>query len=274
MKSLYIFIMLQYLLSPLILSQSIFSEKIDKKDTVERRIKTPPGFKRIAVTHNSFAGWLRNLPLKPAASAVLDYRGRIKKSAADTTVAAVVNMDIHGKNLDQCMDILMRLRTEYLISVKRQQEISFPLPDGTMLSWQAWKNGYRFRLKNYHFQIHKSASQDSSQRNFEIYLRTIFDYTGTQAFYHYYKTVPYDSLKIGDFIVKKNPHGHAVMIIDIAKDSSGNKIALFGQGDTPACQFYLLNFRKNNPWFPIRKTQKKPPLPIKKSMNWSGLRRF
>ena len=273
MKSIYIFILLLFF-SSILSSQSIFPDKTDRDNTLEKRIKTPPGFKRITVPPNSFAGWLRNLPLKPEASAVLDYRGRIKKSADDTTVAAVVNMNIHGKNLDQCMDILMRLRSEYLISKKRKQKITFPLPDGTMLSWQAWKSGYRFRLKNYHFQLYKATSQDSSQRNFEIYLRNIFDYTGTQAFYHYYKTIPYDSLKIGDFIVKKNPHGHAVMIIDIAEDSSGNKIALFGQGDTPACQFYVLNFRKNNPWFPISESQEKPPLPIKKSMKWSGLRRF
>ena len=260
--------------SSVIFSQSIFSDKIKQADTIAERIKTPPGFKRVAVPPNSFAAWLRKLPLKPPGSAVLDYRGRIKKSADDTTVAAVVDMNIRGKNLDQCMDILMRLRTEYLISQSRKRDIAFPLPDGTMLSWHAWQNGYRFSMKNYHFSLQKTAAVDSTERNFEIYLRTIFDYTGTQAFYHYYKTLSVDSLRAGDFIVKKNPHGHAVMIVDIAEDSNGKQIALFGQGDTPACQFYLLNYKKGNPWFPIDKSREKPPLPIKKTMNWEGLRRF
>ncbi|GEM_PF-1984801 len=257
-----------------LLSQSIFSYKGGGSNSIGKRIKTPPGFKRIAVTPNSFAAWLRKLPLKPAASPALDYRGRIKKSAYDTTVAAVVDMDILGKNLDQCMDILMRLRAEYFISQNRREAIAFPLPDGTMLPWRDWKKGYRFYLKNYRFFLKKSADSNSSKRNFEIYLRSVFDYTGTQAFYHYYKTIPFDSLKIGDFIVKKNPHGHAVMIVDIAEDEHGNKIALIGQGDTPACQFYILNNKKNNPWFSINKSQQYPPLPIKKRMNWDGLRRF
>ena len=64
------------------------------------------------------------------------------------------------------------------------------------------------------------------------------------------------------------------MIVDLARDKDGKLVALIGQGDTPACQFYLLNFKKGNPWFPIDIKKEILPLPIKKEMRWKGLRRF
>ena len=81
-------------------------------------------------------------------------------------------------------------------------------------------------------------------------------------------------MQIGDFIVKKGTKGHVVIIVDLARNKEGNLIALIGQGDTPACQFYLLNYKKDNPWFPINTTNEVLPLPIKKEMRWEGLRRF
>jgi hypothetical protein len=253
---------------------SIFKSDKNRSQKIVEQINVPLGFERISVTKGSFANWLRQLPLNPPNSPVLDYKNRVKKSADDTTIAAVIDMNISGKNLDQCMDILMRMHAEYLISKNRKNKIIFPLPDGKMFSWDQWKEGYRFYFKGYNFRFHHIAEQDTSDNNFEHYLRAIFEYSGTQAFYHYYKSISFDSLQIGDFIVKKNPHGHAVMVIDIAQDKLGNKIALFGQGDTPACQFHILNYNKDNPWFPINKSQEYPPLPIKKSMKWDGLRRF
>ena len=64
------------------------------------------------------------------------------------------------------------------------------------------------------------------------------------------------------------------MIVDMAKNTNGDLIALIGQGDTPACEFYLLNYKKENPWFPIDFDVEVLPLPIRKKMSWDGLRRF
>jgi hypothetical protein len=261
-------------LTSAIFAASIFSSAENSKNRIIKQIAVPRGYERVLVPKDSFGAWLRRMPLKPADSPALDYKNRIKKSADDTTVAAVAAMNIYGKNLDQCMDILMRLYAEYLLAQRLDHKIAFPLPDGTMLSWLQWESGFRFYFKGYHFHLRKSAPADTADENFEKYLRAVFEYSGTQAFYHYYQSVTFDSLRIGDFIVKKNPHGHAVMVVDLAQDQSGNKIALFGQGDTPACQFYLLNYKTDNPWFPISKKQDHPPLPIKKAMKWTGLRRF
>lgn len=247
---------------------------VEKFDTVIERFSPPDGYERIRADSSSFAFWLRKMPLLPENSPVKDFKDRLCKKSNDSTVAAVVAYDIKGRNLDQCMDILLRFWAEYLIENNRQYAIQFPLPDGLILRWTDWANGLRPKFKGAHFYLKKNANPDNSTRNFERYLNTIFEYSGTQTFFHYYKYINPDSLQIGDFIVKKSNKGHTVMIVDLVYDKKGNFVALIGQGDTPACQFYLLNYQKDNPWFPIDITKEVLPLPIKKEIRWKGLRRF
>jgi len=243
-------------------------------EAIETRFPPPEGFKRIQVKKKSFAAYLRNLPLLAEHSPVKDYRGHIKKSAEDTTVAAVFAYSIRGKKLEQCMDIILRFYAEYLWSQQRQEEICFYLPGAYPLKWTDWKNGFRPIYHGVKLNLTKTGSPDSSRNSFEAYLWEIFYRSNTQTAYFAYNKVKQEEVQIGDFIVKKGKKGHAVLIVDIATDSLGNKVGLIGQGDTPACQFYLLNYQKGNPWFPFASESAYPALPIKKKMYWVGLRRF
>jgi len=63
------------------------------------------------------------------------------------------------------------------------------------------------------------------------------------------------------------------MIVDLAENKRGERRAIFGQGDTPACEFYLLRGENGSPWIKIDPAGP-PPLPIRKIMEWKGLRRF
>ncbi len=52
---------------------------IDEKGmTLQTRFNPPDGFQRKSVDENSFASYLRNLPLKPAGTKVKYYNGDIK----------------------------------------------------------------------------------------------------------------------------------------------------------------------------------------------------
>jgi len=256
-------------------AQSTLLPSIDSDaENIESRFHPPEGFKRIPVDTNSFAQWLRNMPLLPSGSPVLDYRGRIFKSADDTSVTAVINMNINRQNLLQCMDVIIRFRMEYQWEKGLKNNISSILPDGLPLSWPQWSDGYRPGFAGAHYYLKKIAKENSTYQNFKKYLNQIFELTGTQAFYHYYPDVEPADVRIGDFIIKKGNHGHAVMIIDLACNEQGEMLALIGQGDTPACQFYLLRYNKDSVWFPVDFSAKYLPLPIKKKMCWSDLRRF
>ena len=204
---------------------------------------------------------------------MLDYRGLIYKKGTDSTVFAVIDWDMQGKRLEQCMDILVRFYAEYLWENNLDEKIVFPLPGGYQLAWNDWKSGKRPHFKGVDVQLGNYARADSSRISFEQYLRTVFAESHTQQFYFAYQPITTDNIQIGDFIVKKGSKSHAVMIMDLAWNDRGDTIALIGHGDTPACQFYLLNYYKDNPWIPLD-FNKKIPLPIRREMTWDGLRRF
>ena len=231
-------------------------------------------YERIAIEQNSFAEYLRNLPLKNKGSEVIDYRGGVFKSSSDTSVAFIVDMDIKGRRLEQCMDILVRIYAEYLWVVNQVDNLILPLPGGYWLKWQDWNAGLRPFFKGINVSMIKSDQPDSSYNAYRTYLNTVYSESHTQQFYHAYQTVDREKVQIGDIIIKKGTKGHAIMIVDMAKSKHGDTVALIGNGDTPACQFFLLNYKADKSWISLNFEQETLELPLKRKMSWDGLRRF
>ncbi len=243
------------------------------QQTIESRFPAPAGYKRVKLPPGSFGEWLRELPLLPKGTPVKDYRGRVKVPAGDSTLAGVVDYDISGKKLEQCMDIILRFRAEYLRSIG-ESGISFFLPVKFPLLWSDWARGLRPVFHGIDITLVQKEKPDSSRDAFDNYLKEIFYYSGTQTAYFNYPKIEAEKIQVGDFVVKKGKKGHAILILDFAVNAEGEKIALIGHGDTPACRFYLLNYRQGQPWFPLNPKEKTLPLPFEKKMYWEGLRRF
>lgn len=250
------------------------SSPIGAGKPLNAKFPAPTGFTRPKTNPGTFAAFLRRLPLRPGLNPVKNYRGQIFKKATDSTVAAVVNLDIRQKKLEQCMDVLQRLYAEFLIAAGRFDEIKFQMPDKSVLAWTDWRNGWRPRRDGGHFPLKKIATEDGSRDNFECYLREIFYYSGTQTAYFGLKMIPPQQIAIGDMLIKRGRRGHAVMIVDLAINDAGEKIAIFMQGDTPASEPYILKNKAGSPWFPLDFSAPAPKLPIAKTMTWDGLRRF
>jgi hypothetical protein len=231
-------------------------------------------FHRIETDSNSFAELLRDLPLKKPGSAVENYRGGIFKAGTDTSVAFVVNIDIKGRRLEQCMDILVRLYAEYLWKAKRVENLMLPLPGGYWLRWEDWHEGIRPEFKGIDVKMRKTSKPDTSLKAYRNYLNTVYGESHTQQFYHAYQPVDRTKVEIGDIIVKKGTKGHAVIIVDLAKNDQGEMIALIGNGDTPACQFFILKHHTDSPWIPLKFDRETLDLPLRRKMSWDGLRRF
>lgn len=265
---------IHFIIYLIIFSISGHTKSLENDYLTIESIDPPSGFQRLKISSDSFAAWLRNLPLKNPNAPVLDYKGNIFKNTEDTTVAAVINWDIRGKRLEQCMDIIIRFYAEYLWKNNQTDQLTLPLPGGYWLDWHSWKNGLRPLFKGIDVFMQSVAESDSSKNNYNKYLRTVFAESGTQQFYYDYKSIKRKDIQIGDFIVKKGVKGHAILIMDLAVNPEGKMAALIGQGDTPACEFYLLNYSKENPWFPLNFEKNVLTLPIKKKMTWNGLRRF
>lgn len=243
------------------------------RQTIESRFPAPAGYERVKLPKGSFGEWLRGLPLLPEGTPVKDYLGRVKVPAGDSTLAAVVDYDISGKKLEQCMDIILRFRAEYLLA-KGESGISFFLPVNYKLNWYDWARGLRQVFHGINIRLVQTEEPDSSRTAFDNYLKEIFYYSGTQTAYFNYPKIEAENIQGGDFVVKKGKKGHAILILDLAVNAAGEKIALIGHGDTPACLFYLLNYKKYQPWFPLDLNEETLPMPFRKKMYWEGVRRF
>jgi hypothetical protein len=83
----------------------------------------------------------------------------------------------------------------------------------------------------------------------------IFMYANTASLKQQLKSIPKQEVQIGDILVQSgNPVGHAVIVVDIAQDTNGNKIALLAQSYMPAQELQILknpNTKDNNPWYDL-----------------------
>ena len=85
-------------------------------------IPTPWGYKRINGDDAAYSEFLRSLPLKGKGSDVMLYTGGM--SRFQSLNYAVVDMPLLS-NAEQCADVCMRLRAEYLFSSGQYSSIHF-----------------------------------------------------------------------------------------------------------------------------------------------------
>lgn len=93
-------------------------------------IRTPKGYTRV---NGSYAEFMRSLPLKRKGSKVQLYMGGDAKYQWLST--AVIDLPLLS-NAEQCADITMRLRAEYLFAQGRYSEICFTDVNGKRLQYR------------------------------------------------------------------------------------------------------------------------------------------
>ena len=83
-------------------------------------------------------------------------------------------------------------------------------------------------------------------------METVFSYAGTLSLSRELKAVPYEDMQVGDVLIKGGFPGHAVMVMDVAVDSSGRKIYLMAQSYMPAQDIHILRnpmYENLSPWY-------------------------
>jgi hypothetical protein len=200
--------------------------------TLEEGIAPPSGFVRVAVAPGSWAAWLRGLPMKPAGAPVLLYTGA-RKWRQDVH-AAVIDIDVGSRDLQQCADALMRLRGEWLFAAGRTREIGFNYTDGKRRAFASR------RAKNY--------------ASFRKYMDLVFAYAGTYSLEHELKPVPASEMQTGDVFIKGGFPGHAVLVADMAESKeTGERRFLLIQSYMPAQEMHVLKYPgapDGSPWYP------------------------
>lgn len=217
--------------------------------TLQTRFKTPEGFERKPVSENSFAFYLRNLPLKPAGAKVKYYNGEEKTKPV---YEAVIDMPISNKDLQQCADAVMRLRGEYFFAQKQYDKISFTLTNGFKVDYAEWMKGNRVAVNGNQTYWRKTAEPSNTYKDFRNYLEFVFIYAGSLSLSKELRSKDVTDMDIGDVFIVGGSPGHAVVVVDVAQNKQGEKIFMLAQSYMPAQETQILKNLSDNtisPWY-------------------------
>jgi hypothetical protein len=197
-------------------------------------IPTPWGCERIKGDDAAYSEFLRSLALKGRGADVMLYTGG--RSRFQSLNYAVMDIPLLS-NAEQCADVCMRLRAEYLFQTGQYGRIRFKNVNGKTLAY----NG------------------GSSRKAFERYLRNLYGVASTFSLSREMKTRRLAEMQPGDVFVYaaadrpgNHKYGHAVMVVDVAENKSGKKSFLLAEGNTPARGIHVMRNFENpfrSPWF-------------------------
>jgi len=196
-------------------------------DTLEARFSPPPGAARVAVADGSFGDFLRRLPLKPRGTAVRLYDGTPK--ARQDVHAAVVDLDVPPRDLQQCADAVMRLWAEYRYTLGAR--IAFHPDPG------------KSRALAFDARTH-------DRRAFEHWLIKVFADAGSASLEAELRAAS-GEVQPGDVLIQGGYPGHAVLVLDVAAGKDGRRWLLLGQSYMPAQDFHVLvnPATPSSPWY-------------------------
>jgi len=221
--------------------------------SIRRRIPPPAGCQRTKAEPNSFAAWLRGLPLKPGRPPVLLYNGQRKRNQA--AHHAVLDIDVGNRDLQQCADAVMRLRAEYLYSRGDLAAIHFDFTSGDRADFTRWAQGFRPIVRGSKVAWAKSARPNSSHDSLRSYLTRVYIYAGTLSLSREMRRADAAQMQIGDVFIQGGSPGHAVLVIDMAVEPrTGRKLFLLAQSYMPAQDVHVLRNPADaalSPWYPL-----------------------
>jgi hypothetical protein len=245
--------------------------------TILDRFMPPPGFVRIPCDSGSFADWLRHRPLRPDGAFVHLYNGEPKHD--QRSHAAVLDLSVGNRDLQQCADAIIRLRAEHLFATGRQDEIAFHFTNGFLAEWRRWRRGERIEVNNSHCRWLRRAEPDASHAELMHYLDLVFVYAGTLSLSRELVLPSGDGSepdpRPGDVFIQGGSPGHAVIIMDVARSSDGRLVFLLAQSFMPAQEMHLLRNPADpngGPWFTAEGTD--PLVTPHWSFDRSDRRRF
>lgn len=194
-------------------------------------VPEPWGYERISGEDVAYTNYLRSLPLKERGSKVQLYTGG--DGRFQSLNYAVVDMPLLS-NAEQCADVCMRLRAEYLYSTGQYSRIRFQNVNGKTLSYGG----------------------GNSRKSFEKYLRDLYGVASTFSLSREMKIRRLADMQPGDVFVYParygQQYGHAVMVVDVAINERGRKAFLLVEGNTPVREIHVMRNFENpfrSPWF-------------------------
>lgn len=215
-------------------------------DRVADRFSVPEGFRRVQA--GPFAAYLRNLPLKPKGSRARLHSGAYVRHGS---VAAVVDMDIGPRDLQQCADTAIRLYADFERSQGREKALSFTFTSGHSYAYQDYLGGKRPKVSGQTVTWVKTKPTKNSETAYRAYLDQIYMYAGTASLARDLKSYSVAQAQIGDLFINPGFPGHAAMIVDIVVNQKGERMAMLVQGYLPAQDVHIVKDITGDVWFKL-----------------------
>jgi hypothetical protein len=208
------------------------------------RFTPPEGFTRAPVEAESFGAYLRGLPLRPTGTPVLLFDGSLKHR--QDVQAAVVDLSIGKRDLQQCADAVMRLRAEHLFAQGRIDDIHFNFTNGFRTDLRRWVNGQRVEVEGAHGTRWIGGGKVSATHDDLLnYLQLVFTYAGTLSLSKELKDATRSPMAPGDVFIHGGSPGHAMILVDVARDAQGRTAFLLAQSYMPAQDIHVVkNLRR------------------------------
>ncbi len=221
---------------------------------LDQRFAPPDGFVRAPAAADTFAAWLRGLPLKPEGASVLLHTGAPK--GRQDVHAAVIDIDTGTRDLQQCADAVMRLYAEWQFARGDVGRIAFnDTGQGRPMPFWRWAAGERPRATGHALVWDKRAPPDQSYASFRRYMDTVFAWAGTHSLERELVPVADGRVEIGDVFIKGGFPGHAVLVADVAEQPrTGARRFLLIQSFMPAQDMHVLNgagASQGSPWYAL-----------------------
>ena len=229
-----------------------WTKNYNSENALINQIPTPGNYNRVITKSHTFQNWLQFLPLFSEGKKVNLYNGELKYN--QNIHERVIDLDVGKRDLQQCADAVMRMRSEFFYSKKEFEKIHFNFTNGTKVSFEDWRNGRRPKVSGNKVEFTEGNKKDDSYPNFKKYLIQIFNYAGTASLEKEMKSISLNEMKIGDVLIQGGHPGHAVLVVDMAENNRGEKMYLLAQSYMPAQEFHILKnlyHHEISPWYQL-----------------------
>lgn len=198
-------------------------------------IPSPAGFIRYEGKDARYTAFIRNLPLLPADSILRYYDGSPNDSLARFNYRRIALPLL--KQSEQCADVCMRLRAEFLFTTRQFFDIRFSDTRHHVLRYNFGNN--HPALNRYLKRVFEVANTESMKASMPV--RKLADIQPGDVFLYDAKSRP------------SSQYGHAMMVADVAvHPATGRNAILLLEGSTPATNIHLvknLADPSHSPWF-------------------------
>ena len=217
----------------------------------------------------SIAEFMHNLEVKPADAKVLLYNGEEKEN--QDSYAAILNLKLDEKNLQQKASSMMRLYAEYFWTNQAYSSMQFHLNNGFLMDYDTWISGKRLQVNGNTASWYDYGSAGDNYPTLLAYLEYYFCYSGMASLETDSEEVQQEKIAIGDFFMDEKKENVA-MVVDVAENAKGKQCFLLAAGGSPGQDIEILkNPAHEDPWYyadEITGTFQTPEFSLESTSRW------